>query len=491
MKYKLLSIILLLNICPSQAQDKFEEYRKQKQQEFNAFRNKRMEDFNEYRRERNQQFAEYISKRWSAFQAMKGLERPIAPKPKDPIRYKGGLDIPDDEKIPIKKISSIPVAPIKKTPIDLPPVKNDPIGNKKKQTFIFLNTQYPIAWDKYQKVKLRSLSESEIGRCMKQMCKSQHDEFFNDCIITAHNAGFNGWASYLFAKEISEKVQGKTNEAIILQNLLLIQMGYDTRICKAGNSLRLMIASDLPIAQAPYITIRKRDYYIMDVKSSSVQIHTYEKNMEKAENYIDFAGAEKINLRFKSTPERLVQSQKYPEMKITVSTNMNLIDFYKQMPILAGTPWALHSRQAFEKETGKQVLPKLAQILNGKDKVTATAMLLDWVQTGFQYKTDGEQFGYEKPFFKEEIFYYPYCDCEDRSILFSYLVHKLLGLEAVLVFAPGHLFTAVNFEQQVKGDFLMVNNKKYVICDPTFIGAGIGECMPTYKTKKLDIVKIY
>lgn len=491
MKHKLFFLILLLNTFPILGQNKFEEFRKQKQQEFKAFRDKRAEDFNEYRRERNKQFAEYVSKRWSAFQAMKGVERPISPKPKDPIFYKGGLDIPDDEKIPIKGVTSVPVSPIKKTPIDLPPVKNDPIANKKKQTFIFLNTHYSIAYDKYQRVNLQSLSEAAIGRCMKEMCKAQNDDFFNDCIITAHNAGFNGWASYLFAKSISEKVQGKTNEAIILQNLLLIQMGYDTRICKVGNSLHLMIASDITIAQTPYINLHKRNYYIMEVESNSVQVHTYEKNMEKAVNYIDFANAEEISLSYLPTPERVFQSKEYPEMNITVSTNRNLVDFYKQMPILGGTPWGLYTRQPFEEQTGNQVLTQLAHILSGKDKITATAMLLNWIQTGFSYKTDGEQFGYEKPFFKEEIFYYPYCDCEDRSILFCYLVHELLGLDAVLIFSPGHLFSAVAFDQDIKGDYLMLNGKKYIICDPTFIGAGIGECMPSYKTKKLDIIKIY
>ena len=63
-------------------------------------------------------------------------------------------------------------------------------------------------------------------------------------------------------------------------------------------------------------------------------------------------------------------------------------------------------------------------------------ILIDFVQNSFQYQTDGEQFGYEKPFFMDENFYYPACDCEDRAILFSNLVKDLLGLDAVLLDYP-------------------------------------------------------
>ena len=73
--------------------------------------------------------------------------------------------------------------------------------------------------------------------------------------------------------------------------------------------------------------------------------------------------------------------------------------------------------------------------------------------------------------------YYPYCDCEDRSILFSRLIRDLLGLDVVLVFYPGHLATAVHFTEDVKGDYIIVDGKKYVICDPTYIGAPVGYTM--------------
>lgn len=43
---------------------------------------------------------------------------------------------------------------------------------------------------------------------------------------------------------------------------------------------------------------------------------------------------------------------------------------------------------------------------------------------------------------------------------------------------PGHLATVVGFAEDVKGDYIMHQGKKYVVCDPTYIGAPVGRTMP-------------
>ena len=74
--------------------------------------------------------------------------------------------------------------------------------------------------------------------------------------------------------------------------------------------------------------------------------------------------------------------------------------------------------------------------------------------------------------------YYPYCDCEDRSILFSRLVRDLMGLDVVLIYYPGHLATAVKFSSEVKGDYITYQGDRYTVCDPTYINAPVGMTMP-------------
>lgn len=113
---------------------------------------------------------------------------------------------------------------------------------------------------------------------------------------------------------------------------------------------------------------------------------------------------------------------------------------------------------------------------------------MNFVQTSFDYATDPEQFGAERPLFGDESFYYPYNDCEDRSILYSILVKDLLGLDVVLLEFPGHLATAVHFTKPVSGDYLDIDGDAYTVCDPTYIGAPVGLMMPECRTQELKVV---
>ncbi len=116
-------------------------------------------------------------------------------------------------------------------------------------------------------------------------------------------------------------------------------------------------------------------------------------------------------------------------------------------------------------------------------------LFLHFVQYATGYETDLEQFGYQKFFFPEEDLHYGYTDCADRAIFFSYLVKNLLGLKVIGLEYPDHLSTAVEFTTEVSGDYVMYGNEKYIICDPTYIGAPIGEAMPKYLHMTAKVVK--
>ncbi len=128
------------------------------------------------------------------------------------------------------------------------------------------------------------------------------------------------------------------------------------------------------------------------------------------------------------------------------------------------------------------LLPQLKKYTATMDQEEAVDFLLAFVQKAFAYKTDIEQFGYEKSFFVEESLYFPYNDCKDRSVLFAWLVRELLGIKVIGLLYPGHLTTAVALKQ-VRPEFSTVEyqGKQFVIADPTYIGASVGEAMPSYE----------
>ena len=176
-------------------------------------------------------------------------------------------------------------------------------------------------------------------------------------------------------------------------------------------------------------------------------------------------------------------------MKVTISENRNLIDFYNQYPI--SSKWDFYSATSLSSESKQAIYPILRKEIAGRSKYDAANMLINFVQTAFEYQTDGQQFGYERPLFGDETLYYPYSDCEDRSILYSILVRELLGLEVVLLEYPGHIATAIAFpDNKSYGYHFTYNNQKYTICDPTYIGADAGACMPNYRQTYPNIIEI-
>ena len=198
-------------------------------------------------------------------------------------------------------------------------------------------------------------------------------------------------------------------------------------------------------------------------------------------------------LRQNASAQRSLQSKRYQDVKAVVNTNENLIKFFDSYPTSMidndfGTRWAMYANTPLSQQARQELYPALKRAISGKSQIDAVNRLLNFVQTAFVYEYDDKVWGCDRAFFADETLYYPYCDCEDRSILFSLLVRDLLGLKVVLVYYPGHLATAVNFTESVTGDYLAINGNRYVICDPTFIGAPVGATMPNMDNASAKVI---
>ena len=183
-----------------------------------------------------------------------------------------------------------------------------------------------------------------------------------------------------------------------------------------------------------------------------------------------------------------LKSSEFPDIAdsaINISTNM--IELFRTYPQVDIAVYAnARPSSVFCYSVEKVFRPYLHSLTT----VEAVELLLAYVQYGFDYATDDEQFGFEKPFFCEENYYYPQNDCEDRSVLFSFLVRHLLHLDVVLIDYPGHIATAVHFPMEVKGEAVKYNGKRYVICDPTYIGAPIGLEMDDFTPADRTVIPI-
>lgn len=151
----------------------------------------------------------------------------------------------------------------------------------------------------------------------------------------------------------------------------------------------------------------------------------------------------------------------------------------------------MYANTPMDNNISSSLYPKLKELLKEKSEIEATNMLLNTLQTGLTYEYDDKVWGGDRAFFSEESLYYPYCDCEDRAILLTRLVRDVLGLNCLLVYYPGHLAAAIEYsDNSVKGDYITLDGRKYVIADPTYINAPIGCTMPGMDNATAKVIKL-
>ena len=337
-----------------------------------------------------------------------------------------------------------------------------------------------------RKCSLNGLNENAIADAYEALCNSDYKPLLADCAQIRKDLRLNDWGVFTLVRQVADTYCGTANESIVMQQFLLNEMGYRARMARKAteDKMMLFVATDCSIYAHPYITLNGQNYYNLSGNNEQCQFYMCQKDSPKAKNSVGMQLKEAP--LFPGTVVSSTHQAKGSAARVTVDVPKALMDFYKDYP---QCDYSVYFNAPVNAAMENRILSSLAPLVQGRNEADAANILINFVQTAFQYQTDGQQFGYEKPFFVEELFYYPYSDCEDRAMLFSYLVRKLLGLDVVLLDYPEHIATAVRFNGNVSGDYLMVNGRKYIVCDPTYIGASIGMTMPRYKTVSAKVLK--
>ena len=330
-----------------------------------------------------------------------------------------------------------------------------------------------------------NMRENAIADAYEAMCKADYKALVDDCRKVKKELNLNDWGIFLFVREASKTLCTDENAAVVMQQFLLNELGYKSKMARRAdrNQMLLFVAADCQVYGHPYFTKDGLNYYNL-TSNESCQFYMCQEDSPKAKS--------KLNMQVNHAPAlnagmvNSVHKNRSGSVAVSVDVPKSLMEFYGSMP---QCDYSVYVNAEVNPSVASKVLSTLAPVVNGKGEAEAANLLINFVQTGFQYATDQEQFGYEKPFFVEELFYYPYCDCEDRSVLYSYLVRNLLKLDVVLLDYPNHIATAVCFNENVSGDFVTVGGKKYVVCDPTYIGASIGKAMPQFKNVAAKVLK--
>lgn len=470
-------LFFILFITSAEAQD-FNSYRQQQQDALQAYKKKSQEDWDTYRRKANEEFAKYLEKTWVRKTGQKPIEKPKdVPDVPPVVLPEIDIDIPEDA--PIDVDINLPV--LEDKPIIVPPIRYTPKPAEKSIAFTFYGTSGRVRFDVNKKASLAGSDEKSVARFWEALSSKEYDNIVADCQNIHYDRDLCDWAYLKMTENVAETIYSSGNERAVFHAWLLSQSGFRIKLGRENGNIHLLVGTPTALFEKLFWKMDDGYYSLLD-DSQITSLHIMD---------AEFPNTSLLRMRMNvrndfeknGTPSRKLNSKRYAEVSADIVCDKNSLAFLADMPVpaISETNHADYLMFAYMPLSDKASSGLYSGLLNQimeKSELEGANILLNFVQTAFEYKTDTEAWGKERVFFPEETLYYPYCDCEDRAILFCYLVRNLMGLDVAFVSYPGHLAAAVNFNEKVSGDHFLVSGKKYVICDPTFINAPVGRTMP-------------
>lgn len=457
---------------------------KKNQEDFDDFRKELHKDFDSFRTEIMRDYIEFLKNPWKDFESVAPVPKPKEEPVPPVVIPDGSQDTARVEGKPIVIEEVVKPQPITPQPQPINEIPENDIVSDNYVNVSFFGTSLKVRFDNKGGYQIGDVSEKNVAKALAVLATERYDNSIIDCLKIREDYDLCDWAYLLFLQQFADEACGKdSNDATLLSAYILLQSGYKVRFAYSGSKLYVLYASKHSIFNKNSYFIDGENYYGLRELPSHLMISQASFPKEQS---ISLLITEQPKFAIDLSTQRVFTSKAYPSLKVVTRSNRNLLDFYDTYPCSYYddnymTQWAQYANTPMDSVIVSSVYPVLKRKMDGLTKKEKVSWLLNWVQTGFVYEYDDKVWGYDRTFFSEETLFYPYCDCEDRSVLLSRLVRDVVGLDCILVHYPGHLATAVQFTDNVEGDYISLKGTKYVICDPTYIGAPIGVSMPQKK----------
>ncbi|MDV3120106.1 hypothetical protein RJT13_00325 [Segatella copri] len=482
--FLLISLLFGLSMFTSSAQtdDFYAQYEK--------FSKHAKAEYEDYRAQCNAEYVKFLERAWKEYKVL-----PSIPRPKDEVVPPTIMPRQDKNKKQAKEILiENVVSPILSLPQPKPisPIYENDKVEEKNFSFSYMGTTCEVRLPKDLNIRMSGCESCMIATIWKQLATNAMDNTIRDFLALRLKMQLCDWAYLNLIDTFAKAFCGHGNEAVIMAAFIYSQSGYKMRLGRDCEKLYLLYGSKHGIYEKGYIVIEGINYYPLDDKVERMEISDFSFPQEQSMSlYIE--NAQKFTIR--PSAIRKLASEQYHDVAIDSQVNLNLIQFYNTYPSseVNGnfmTCWKMYADTPMDESVSQMLYPDIKNKIEGLSDVQAVNQILNWVQTAFQYEYDDKVWGHDRAFFAEETLYYPYCDCEDRAILFTRLVRDLLGLKCILVYYPGHLASAVCLKQQVNGDYISLDGDVYTICDPTYIGAPVGITMPEMDNRSAKVIKL-
>lgn len=301
-----------------------------------------------------------------------------------------------------------------------------------------------------------------------------HDYYcsFRDLFTAKKDLQLNDWFYYLLIKQTGEEIYGEDahNYVTLFSWFFLAKSGYKVQINYNNEEVLLSVYTEDEVFDIPskphgegwmvevssfqkeqesnmLVTIRSNFYFNIKGKSFSFELDelptlTYGETFTRQIKFIH--DSRPYLLETEVDLNLMYMMYQYPEVSILENG---------QIPL--------------SKTAHNSLIPDLRHIINKLEEEEALRFLLSFTRQGSLYKVDGDIYQRQNVTFSpEESLFYEFSDCEDRSILFSYLTRELLGLNAILLDFGDHVGVAVQTSRSL-GKPILFEGERYTYCEAT------------------------
>jgi len=343
-------------------------------------------------------------------------------------------------------------------------------------------------------LSLKERSPTGFSDYWEAAATSQTKNLVSALQAKAEEHSFNDYTYFRLVVSLTALIYANPVDAAAATWFTMVASGYDMRIAYSSSQLALLLPSSHNLYGVSFFSGDNRRYYLLNPDGSAVRSgggwRTYRGNHSNATKSVALTLPPVLNVPELVRNEEFEFTYRGEQFTIQVPINQHVVNLLEDYPF---TDWYVHFSLPVSRSARQAVANQFGEIVRGRSPSEAANIIIRFVQTAFPYQTDQEHFGYEKWQSPEEIFYYRYSDCDDRSVLYAYLLEEVLGWDDVAVLNyPGHLAIAVpQARLGIEGDSVMHNGVRYIVTDPTYIGADIGRAMPQFRnvTPEVNVIR--
>lgn len=424
--FSLVGIAILFPLCAT-AQNSYEEYRNARQNDFASYKQKAEEDFAAYRARVNAEYTQFMRERWKEFSGEEAIPLPEQEPPVPPtVAPREEQERPKvDRPVAIDRIVKKPIAPITvpqpvvridKEPQPLPVVPPTPREEAPRPqeeeavqpadtrfAFSFYGTDCRVRLDGKQRFALDNTQEEAVADPMGNTLLRR---------LYRHGGRLPATESRTQPVRLGLPENGPTTRRIFPGR---VERRVDPAASLYTQPVGLPHTPGPRQRQPPLPACGQRLYHIRETILPPRQhpllpaqpyegntMHIFDRRFPN-DCALTLTMTETPRLRVEESAERTLTARRYPDVRASVSSNKNLMDFLADYPASAmgddeHTKWTIFADIPLSAENRERLYPALRQAIAGKSEEEAANMIINFVQTAFVYEYDDKVWGGDRIF---------------------------------------------------------------------------------------------